>query len=87
MVGDLKTQKDVRGPIAGGPVTPENLQKNGICVGSPEEVRQTVRRFEAIGLDQLVLIPVVGWLMPHEKVLESVRLLGEKVLPHFRKRA
>jgi len=31
-----------------------------------------------------VLIPVVGWHTPHEKTLESIRLLGEKVLPRFR---
>jgi alkanesulfonate monooxygenase SsuD/methylene tetrahydromethanopterin reductase-like flavin-dependent oxidoreductase (luciferase family) len=62
----------------------EGFYKNGICVGSPDEVARTIARFEAIGLDQLVLIPVVGWHTPHEKTLESIRLLGEKVLPRFR---
>ena len=37
-----------------------------------------------VGIDE-VLIPVVGWHTPHEKTLESIRLLGEKVLPRFRK--
>ena len=32
----------------------------------------------------LVMVPVVGWQTPHEKTLESIRLLGEKVLPLFR---
>ncbi len=64
---------------------PESFLKNGICVGSPDEVAQTIARFEAVGFDQLVLIPVVGWHTPHEKTLESIRLLGEKVLPRFRK--
>ena len=63
----------------------EGFYKNGICVGSPDEVARTIARFEAIGLDQLVLIPVVGWHTPHEKTLESIRLLGEKVLPRFRR--
>jgi alkanesulfonate monooxygenase SsuD/methylene tetrahydromethanopterin reductase-like flavin-dependent oxidoreductase (luciferase family) len=85
MIAELKTQKDLKGPFGGGGVSPENLYRNGICVGSPDDVVRTVRRFEAVGLDQLVLIPVVGWYMPHEKTIESVRLLGEKVLPHFRR--
>jgi alkanesulfonate monooxygenase SsuD/methylene tetrahydromethanopterin reductase-like flavin-dependent oxidoreductase (luciferase family) len=63
----------------------EGFYKNGICVGSPDDVARTIARFEAIGLDQLVLIPVVGWHTPHEKTLESIRVLGEKVLPRFRK--
>ncbi len=44
----------------------------------------TAKRFSDIGLDQLVLIPVGGWHTPHEKSLESIRILGEKVLPQFR---
>jgi len=31
-----------------------------------------------------VLIPTAHWDCPHDKTLESVRLLGEKVLPQFR---
>jgi alkanesulfonate monooxygenase SsuD/methylene tetrahydromethanopterin reductase-like flavin-dependent oxidoreductase (luciferase family) len=85
LIAEMKTQKDVRGPFAGGGVSPENLLQNGICVGSPDDVIRTIRRFEAVGLDQLVLIPVVGWYMPHEKTVESIRVLGEKVLPHFRR--
>ena len=74
----------MRGVFAGGS-SPESLYENGICVGSPAEVIRTVQRFEDIGLDQLVVIPVFGWDIPHEKTLESVRVLGEKVLPHFRR--
>jgi alkanesulfonate monooxygenase SsuD/methylene tetrahydromethanopterin reductase-like flavin-dependent oxidoreductase (luciferase family) len=84
MIKDIQQQKDVRGVFAGGS-SPEALYQNGICVGTPAEVIRTMKRFEAIGLDQLVIIPVFGWDIPHEKTLESVRVLGEKVLPHFRR--
>jgi alkanesulfonate monooxygenase SsuD/methylene tetrahydromethanopterin reductase-like flavin-dependent oxidoreductase (luciferase family) len=84
MIEELKAQKGVRGPFAGG-LTPESLHQNGILVGSPDEVVRTARRFEQVGLDQLVVIPVFGWDIPHEKTLESVRVMGEKVLPRFRK--
>ncbi len=86
LIAEMKTRKGGHGAFAGGGTSPENLEKNGICVGSPDDVIRTIRRFEAIGLDQLVLIPVVGWNMDHETTLESVKLLGEKVLPHFRKK-
>src|SRR5262249_30991243 len=61
----------------------EGFYKNGICVGSPDEVARTIARFEAVGLDQLVLIPVVGWHTPHAKTLESIPLLREKGRPQF----
>jgi alkanesulfonate monooxygenase SsuD/methylene tetrahydromethanopterin reductase-like flavin-dependent oxidoreductase (luciferase family) len=86
MITDVKRHKTGHGAFAGGGVSPENLRKNGICVGSPAEVIETIRRFEAVGFDKLVLIPVVGWNLPHEIVLESVKTLGEKVLPHFRRK-
>src|SRR5262249_7154902 len=87
LIAETKAKKGGHGAFAGGGTSPENLQKNGICVGSPDDVIRTIRRFEAIGLDQLVLIPVVGWNMTHETTLESVKTLGEKVLPHFRNKA
>ena len=55
-----------------------------MCIGGVAEVVRTVSRFQAIGLDQLVMIPVIGWNAEHEAMLASVELLGEKVLPEFR---
>jgi hypothetical protein len=40
-----------------------------------------MQRFANVGFDQLVVVPAIGWYMPHEKVLESIRVLGAKVLP------
>jgi alkanesulfonate monooxygenase SsuD/methylene tetrahydromethanopterin reductase-like flavin-dependent oxidoreductase (luciferase family) len=87
LIKEVSGDKNLHGAFAkaSGPI-PESFLKNGICVGSPDEVAQTIARFESVGFDQLVLIPVVGWHTPHEKTLESIRLLGEKVLPRFRKK-
>ena len=74
----------VRGAVAGGSSDPQFLHENGICVGSPPEVVATMKRFAAAGFDQLVVVPVIGWQMPHERVLESIRVMGEKVLPELR---
>jgi alkanesulfonate monooxygenase SsuD/methylene tetrahydromethanopterin reductase-like flavin-dependent oxidoreductase (luciferase family) len=67
--------------VARGSVDPQFLHENGICVGSPREVAATMQRFANVGFDQLVVVPAIGWYMPHEKVLESIRVLGAKVLP------
>jgi hypothetical protein len=67
-----------------GPTEPGFLYQNGICVGNPEEVERTIARYRHIGLDQLVFVPAVGWHIPHEKTLESIALVGAKVLPRFR---
>ena len=74
-----------KGPFAAKSTDPEYLSKNGICVGTPEEVTRTIERYRNVGFDQLVLIPVIGWYTPHEKTMESIRLLGEQVLPAFQK--
>jgi alkanesulfonate monooxygenase SsuD/methylene tetrahydromethanopterin reductase-like flavin-dependent oxidoreductase (luciferase family) len=75
----------VQGPMARGAISRDFLLQNGMCVGNPEEVIRTVERFRAIGLDQLVFVPVVGWGHElHEVSLQSVALTGEKVLPAFR---
>ena len=84
LIREAKGDPSLKGPFARGEVTPEFLHQNGICIGNPDEVSATVQRFVDIGLDQLVVIPVVGWNAPHDKTLESLRLLGEKVLPRFR---
>jgi alkanesulfonate monooxygenase SsuD/methylene tetrahydromethanopterin reductase-like flavin-dependent oxidoreductase (luciferase family) len=75
---------DLRGPVATGPVEPDFLYQNGICVGDPDDVERTIARYRDIGLDQLVFIPATGWHIPHAKTLESIALAGEKVLPKFR---
>ncbi len=72
------------GAIARGSVDPQFLHENGICVGSPREVIATMKRFRDVGFDQLVVVPVIGWQMPHATVLESIRVLGEQVLPALR---
>jgi len=75
---------ELKGPVPEGPIEPDFLLENGVCVGDPDDVARTVARYRDIGLDQVVFIPAVGWHIPHEKSLESVALVGEKVLPKFR---
>ena len=50
-------------------------------VGTPDQLRAYLRRFEAIGVDQLMML-----LPPsrHEDVMESLELFGKTVLPRIR---
>jgi len=82
--------KDAKGnPGHGGffteeDLTPEFLHSQGFSVGSPDEVIETIKEFEAIGLDQLCFVPRQGFRDPLEQTFESMQTLGEQVLPHFR---
>ncbi len=79
------TDPKLKGPFARDSAAPEYLHQNGICVGNPDEVLATMQRFQKVGFDQLVLVPVIGWHADHEMVLRSIRTVGERVLPRLRR--
>jgi len=54
-------------------------------VGTPDDVREVFLRFEKAGVDQLSLIVHHGRL-PHEAAMETIELIGSKVLPDFLER-
>ncbi len=55
------------------------------CVGNPDRVRQQLREFEAVGIDQVVCLSQAGKI-PHEMLCESIELFGKEVLPEFKDR-
>ena len=62
-------------------LTFDYLDKLGACiVGDPERCIETAKRYRAAGCD-LLLCLVQPHSIPREKVLRSIRLLGERVLP------
>lgn len=52
-----------------------------IC-GDPVFARECIKRFQALGVDELILVMQMG-TVPSELVLQSVKTFGEQVLPHF----
>jgi alkanesulfonate monooxygenase SsuD/methylene tetrahydromethanopterin reductase-like flavin-dependent oxidoreductase (luciferase family) len=84
IIRERRAQPNADTVVARGSIDPQFLHENGICVGSPKDVIATMKRFAAVGFDQLVVVPVIGWHMPQAKVLESIRVMGEKVLPALR---
>ena len=55
-----------------------------IWIGSPDYVAQKIEQFrEEVGLAHIMLLePFPG--LPYEKILKSMTLFGERVMPRFR---
>src|SRR5919199_641655 len=56
------------------------------AIGTPAQVRDLCRRYEAAGVDQVVFVLQAG-RNRHEHICESLELFGAEVLPEFAERA
>jgi alkanesulfonate monooxygenase SsuD/methylene tetrahydromethanopterin reductase-like flavin-dependent oxidoreductase (luciferase family)/putative sterol carrier protein len=56
------------------------------AIGSPEQVRDLCRRYEAAGVDQLIFLMQAG-RNAHEHICESIELFASEVMPEFAQRA
>ena len=55
------------------------------AVGTPAQVREYLRRYEACGVDQVILCSQAG-KNRHEHVMESLELFAREVMPEFQER-
>jgi alkanesulfonate monooxygenase SsuD/methylene tetrahydromethanopterin reductase-like flavin-dependent oxidoreductase (luciferase family) len=55
------------------------------AVGTPEQLRDYLRRFEDCGVDQVILNFQAG-KNRHEHIMEALELFGREVLPEFKER-
>ena len=66
------------------PPTPEDLLAGGgYCVGDPDACIRVIEEFEAMGVDEIMPIFQAGHAT-NDEVMNSIRLFGEHVIPHFR---
>jgi alkanesulfonate monooxygenase SsuD/methylene tetrahydromethanopterin reductase-like flavin-dependent oxidoreductase (luciferase family) len=56
------------------------------AVGTPEQLRDYLRRYEDCGVDQVIFCAQVG-NNRHEHIMEALELFGAEVLPEFTERA
>ena len=56
-----------------------------IIVGTPEMCLEKILRYEEAGVDQLLCYVQFG-MLPHEKVLRNLELLGTQVIPELERR-
>lgn len=55
-----------------------------ILCGTPDELVEQIKRYEAVGATQMLLGTAIGDI-EHEDVLRSIDLMGREVIPHFRR--
>lgn len=58
---------------------------DGLCVGTPAVLIETIKQWEAIGVDELVFLVNSREALPQAEVLASLDLFTREVLPHFRR--
>jgi alkanesulfonate monooxygenase SsuD/methylene tetrahydromethanopterin reductase-like flavin-dependent oxidoreductase (luciferase family) len=56
-----------------------------IIVGDPDQCLEKMLKYEALGVDQLICYVQFGYL-PHESVMHTIELLGEKIIPQLQQR-
>ena len=62
---------------------PDGMVDQGMVIaGDPEHCAATVQRFADVGVDQLIL-HMQTWDIPHERIMESIRTFGTRVIPAF----
>jgi alkanesulfonate monooxygenase SsuD/methylene tetrahydromethanopterin reductase-like flavin-dependent oxidoreductase (luciferase family) len=60
------------------------LIKDGFCIGTPDDVIASLRRWESIGCDGIMFLINSKQVIPQEQVLNSLRLFAKEVMPKFR---
>jgi alkanesulfonate monooxygenase SsuD/methylene tetrahydromethanopterin reductase-like flavin-dependent oxidoreductase (luciferase family) len=55
------------------------------AVGSPDQIREYLRRYEDAGIDQIIFVSQAG-KNRHDDIMESLELFGKEVLPEFLER-
>src|SRR3954451_7265784 len=56
------------------------------AIGTPDQVRDLLRRYEDAGIDEVIFVSQAG-RNRHEHICEAIELLADQVLPEFRERA
>ncbi|MDH5671777.1 MAG: LLM class flavin-dependent oxidoreductase [Myxococcales bacterium] len=55
------------------------------AVGTPDQLREYIRRYEDAGVDQLIFVMQAG-RNKHEHIMESLEIFGKEVMPEFKER-
>ena len=59
--------------------------QRGGCIGTPDFVRDTLRKYEDAHLDTMIFVAQSG-ARKHEDVMDSIQRFGTEVLPEFKER-
>ena len=59
--------------------------RSGSAIGTPDRIRENIKRYEEANLDALILVAQCGD-RKHEHIMEAIELFGTQVLPEFKER-
>ena len=63
---------------------PKNLVERGLlCAGNPDTCVRVLERFDSLGIDLILCFMEMG-RVPHQRTMDSIRLFGKYVIPHFK---
>ncbi len=54
-----------------------------MCLGDPHQIVQAIKRWESIGVDEMNFLLNAVEVLPHEQVMDSMRLFASEVMPAF----
>jgi len=96
MAGQLDMAKEVyptraylsAGLLAGArrqAAAPGDLKEppEGIAIGNPDQIIRELKKWEATGVDRCSFMLNAAEDIPHEQVMDSLRLFATEVMPHF----
>jgi alkanesulfonate monooxygenase SsuD/methylene tetrahydromethanopterin reductase-like flavin-dependent oxidoreductase (luciferase family) len=55
------------------------------CVGTPQRLREQLREFENVGIDQVICLSQAGGI-GHDQLCSSIELFAKEVMPEFKER-
>ncbi|MFZ1889330.1 MAG: LLM class flavin-dependent oxidoreductase [Candidatus Binataceae bacterium] len=58
----------------------KRIEKGSVMVGDPEDCLRVAKVYESAGIDLLLMLVQVGSI-PHEKVMQTIDLIGKHVMP------
>lgn len=54
-----------------------------ILVGDPDTLIERLKKYDAIGVDEILMFQQMGRI-PHQAIMDSIKLIGKEVMPYFR---
>jgi hypothetical protein len=58
----------------------KRIEKGAVMVGDPDDCLKVAKYYESAGTDLLLMLVQVG-AVPHEKVMQTIDLIGKHVMP------
>lgn len=58
-------------------------EQSMVLVGDPVTIIERIKKYEAIGVNQILMFMQVGWIQ-HRQIMDSIRLIGKHVIPYFK---